>query len=1055
MVGSSFNVMILVLLLLGWAVFFWLLIRLLIPKHPAQDNPLKAQTPLPPQVPDFSAPATSPTSVATAVSQPTSRPVAGSAEEGILLAVEVPKENEITPLAAELMFASLHGIYRPEIEKMRGVSQERVSFELQAKEKSIRFFVWVPKSLHGYVEGQIYAQYPGVNVTEIKDYSNIDKLPAGLSAASAYLNLTREDIFPIISFISFEVDPLAAITSTLSKLAGDSQIWVQILTRPENDHWRNRAIDYITAIKTGRKDFATTLAKNLTSLAGDVFKAAISGGAQHTDDHGEKKVELSPGVDMALKEIEAKSSKLGFKTMIRIVALDTDPTAAQQKLDLVVGSFKQFNSTNLNGFIAAPIAESAQEVLGDYVNRRFNAPGYVLNVAELASIYHLPSQSVTTPNIVWAGAKKGEPPATLPLVDEVPAAELTPIGITNFRGTEEKFGIKIKDRRRHVYIIGKSGSGKSVLLQNMTLDDINEGRGVAVVDPHGDYVDYIAERIPSNRIQDVVLFDPNDKEFPIAFNILEVEDPKYKVITASGVVGVFKKIFGESWGPRLEYWLSSAVLALLDYPNATLMMIPQLFVDRDFRDQVIAAVQDPIIKSRWINEYNKLDQKQQSETISPILNKVGQFLSTSIIRNVVGQPNSSINVRSILDDGKILLVKLTKGLIGEDNAALLGALIVTKIQLAAMSRADIADATQRKDFFLYVDEFQNFATDAFATILSEARKYGLCLTVAHQYIAQLSEAVSKSIFGNVGTIISFRVGADDGAFLKQEFMPTFDEQDLVNLNIYNIYLKLSIDGVTANAFSAGTLPPSTEKTGNINNVIQESRKRYGRHVDMVQKDMQDVQDSINAGRHVGPVIAPAGQERPVSSPTQDNKSNQPESTQRPQQEVIPPNQPPQVKPVTETETPQAPMSQYGPAPEARPMPKPKSGSDVLKGLISKIEKTRGDTFAPEDKKDVKDTLVNDLPGATGFGDAFKKAQEDKGQSRPMPEDKFEQFGQPRPPVSSSPQRQPYRPQQGGQNRPPMNSGNQPRPNVPRPPEVRKPIPENRDLNRPPSPDSTR
>ncbi len=890
------------------------------------------------------------------------------------------------------MFSSLHGIYRPEVEKKRGVAQERLSFELHAKEKAIRFLVWVPRSLHGYVEGQIYAQYPGVNVTEVKDYAVADKASTGLATASTYLTLNKEDIFPIKSFDSFEVDPLAAITSTLSKLTGDAQIWVQIIMKPENDQWRNRAINYITAIRAGRKGFASSLMKNVAGLAGDVLKTAISGTAPESSI--DKKVELSPGVEAALKEIETKSAKLGFRTMIRIVAMDVDPVAAQQKLDLVVGSFKQFNTTNLNGFSAMIVKDPKPDTLGRYARREFNLPGYVLNVAELASIYHMPSKTVTTPNIVWAGAKKGEPPATLPLVDEVPAAELTPIGITNFRGNEEKFGIKIKDRRRHTYMIGKSGSGKSVLLQNMTLDDINEGRGVAVVDPHGDYVDYIAERIPNDRVDDVVLFDPNDKEYPIAFNILEIEDPKYKVITASGVVGVFKKIFGESWGPRLEYWLSSAVLALLDYPNATLMMIPQLFVDRDFRDQVIASIEDPVIKSRWINEYNKLDQKQQSETISPILNKVGQFLSTSIIRNVVGQSKSSINIRSILDDGKILLVKLTKGLIGEDNAALLGALVVTRIQLAAMSRADIADQTKRKDFFLYVDEFQNFATDSFATILSEARKYGLCLTVAHQYIAQLSEAVAKSIFGNVGTIIAFRVGADDASALKQEFLPTFDEQDLVNLNIYSIYLKLSIDGVTANAFSALTLPPLSDKTGNLNRVIQESRKKYGKRVEEVQQEMQDVQTQIDANRYTGPIIA----SKPMTTT--------------------------EIPKVSSTPSPSGTVSPTLPTPPSAPLPpqstmlaaKPKSGSDVLKGLIAKIEKGRGDTFAPEDKKVVKDTLVGDLPGEPGFGEAFKKAQGQKDVPEESTTDAaLEQFGE----SPSRPDRRPPFRRPNGGSRPPF------------------------------------
>jgi len=843
-------------------------------------------------------------------------------KEGVLLAIEVPKDSEITALAAELMFASLHGIYRPENERSR-TGQEYISFELQAKEKSIRFFVWTPRHLQGYVEGQIYAQYPGVTIHEFKDYAS--KTEEGIAAVGADLQLTKEDLFPIKSFESFEVDPLSAITATLSKLEGNAQIWVQVLIRPENDNWRDRAVNYITAVRAGRKGFGATLAKSLAGLASDVVKTAVSGVPATPATPGvEKRVELAPGVEEALKRVEEKSTKLGFRAMIRIVAIGSDPAVARQKLDLVVGSFKQFNTINLNGFTAIPEPVTERNLLAQYAARAFSLPGFVLNVAELASIYHLPNKSVSTPHIVWVGAKKGEPPANLPLADETPAEVLTNLGITNFRGSQEKFGVKISDRRRHIYVVGKSGTGKSTLLQNMAVDDITEGRGVAVVDPHGEYVDYVLDRIPDERIDDVVVFDPNDKEFPVGFNILEVEDVRYKLVTASGVVGVFKKIFGESWGPRLEYWLSSAILALLDFPGATLVMVPRLFVDDAFREEVIAQVQDPIIKNRWLTEYNKLDQRQRNETISPILNKVGQFLSSGIIRNIVGQTKSTINMRKLMDDGKLLLVKLSKGLIGEDNAALLGALIITKLQLAAMSRADSITAS-RKDFFLYVDEFQNFATDSFATILSEARKYGLSLTLAHQYIAQLSEVVSKAVFGNVGTLISFRVGSDDAAFLTKEFAPVFTEQDLVNLDVFNIYVKLSIDGLTAGAFSAVTLPPSAEKNNNRGRVLEQSRKKYSARAAGVEENIRTVQAGTGAA---SPARRPSGQPVPPGA------------------SVAPVSKAPNI-----------------------------SG---LKSLISTIERKRQERLGPKQKEDLAKTLVEDLKSEpTSFKEALEKAKEQK------------------------------------------------------------------------------
>ncbi|MBU1083233.1 type IV secretion system DNA-binding domain-containing protein [Patescibacteria group bacterium] len=445
-------------------------------------------------------------------------------------------------------------------------------------------------------------------------------------------------------------------------------------------------------------------------------------------------------------------------------------------------------------------------------------------------------------------------------MDEVPAEELTVLAKTNFRGEDEKFGIKLKDRARHVYVIGKSGTGKSTLLENMLIDDIRERRGAAVIDPHGDLVDTVLEYVPSYRANDVIVFDVGDRDFPIAVNMFEITDPKYKVVVASGVVGIFKKIFGYSWGPRLEYWLSSAILALLDYPEPTLMMVPKIFTDKAFREKVVAKVQDPLIKDRWMNEYSKLDQRQQAETISPILNKVGQFLSSPIIRNIVGQPKSAIYFRKLMDEGKILLVKLSKGLIGEDNAALLGSMIITQIQLAAMSRADVPES-ERPDFYLYVDEFQNFATDSFQMILSEARKYHLSLTLANQYMAQLSPEIGSAIRGNVNTMIAFRVGPEDAGPLETEFAPVFTATDLVNLNMFNIYLKISIDNLTTDAFSAQTLPLPTDKNNIQDKITAISREQYAKPVSFVE----------------GKIISnfgPAIQQQPESKRYPDNRGYQ-------------------------------------------------------------------------------------------------------------------------------------------------------------------------------------
>lgn len=406
---------------------------------------------------------------------------------------------------------------------------------------------------------------------------------------------------------------------------------------------------------------------------------------------------------------------------------------------------------------------------------------------------------------------------------------------TTFRNEMKKFGIKPDDRRRHMYLIGKTGMGKSTVQENMIIEDIRAGRGVAVVDPHGDLAERIIEYIPSDRINDVIYFNPADIEYPIAFNVVEQVDPNVRYLVASGLVGVFQKLWADSWGPRLEYILRNTILAVLDYPGSTLLAVTRMLSDKLFRRKVVAKIQDPVVKAFWVNEFAGYADKFASEAVSPIQNKVGQFLSSSLIRNIVGQVRSSIDMRKVMDEGKILIMNLSKGRIGEDNSALLGAIMITKIQLAAMSRVDVPE-DKRKDFYLYIDEFQNFSTDSFANILSEARKYRLNLIMAHQYIEQLGDVVRAAVFGNIGTMVVFRIGAADAEELDKEFAPTFTIEDLVNLPKYEMYLKLMIDGITSDPFSARGLPPLSEeeKTGNKDKVIKVCREKYAKKRDIVE-----------------------------------------------------------------------------------------------------------------------------------------------------------------------------------------------------------------------------
>ncbi len=401
--------------------------------------------------------------------------------------------------------------------------------------------------------------------------------------------------------------------------------------------------------------------------------------------------------------------------------------------------------------------------------------------------------------------------------------DITLFAKTTFRNQLTRFGIKTDDRRRHMYLIGKTGMGKTNMMENMVIADIRAGRGVGVVDPHGEFAERILDFVPENRVDDVIYFNPADIDWPIAFNPLERIDMEHRHLIASGMMGVFKKIWPDVWSARMEYILNNSLLALLEYPSSTLLGIMRMLAEKNYRQKITENLQDPVIKSFWINEFARYTQRLETEAVAAIQNKVGQFVSNPLIRNIVGQTHSAIDMRKVMDEGKILIINIAKGKIGEDNSALLGAMMITKLQLAAMSRVD-TPMEERRDFYLYVDEFQNFSTESFANILSEARKYRLNLILAHQYIEQLDEKVRAAIFGNVGTVVCFRVGAEDAEFLEKEFMPQFTAQDLVNLAKYNIFIKLMIDGIATKPFSAQTIEPAEPSAESFKDVIIENSR---------------------------------------------------------------------------------------------------------------------------------------------------------------------------------------------------------------------------------------
>lgn len=812
--------------------------------------------------------------------------------DSVLLMLEIPKENDKKELAAEQLFASLHGILRDKSElKSSGGIQEHLSFEIVSTAGQIRFYVWVPKILQNFVEGQIYSQYPTVQIHKMnEDY--VDDRTKYPVCYSSELTLTENEALPIKTFDNFEVDPLAGITGTLAKLSPDKseELWIQILTRPIADDWHKNTTDkWIQGVKSGKRPLLDATGIDWTWIV-EALAALFRPPAGGTN--SETVVELSERDKTRISKAEEKATKLGYEVKIRLAYLGQDQVEAKLNMQALVGTFKQYNSTSLNGFKQSGGSFNPAD-LDAYKMRRFSNRGFILNISELASVYHLPHTSVETPNIVWATSKTAEPPAKLPVLtgDDHQDANISAFGLTNFRGINHQFGLYRRDRSRHVYIIGQTGAGKSGLLELLALSDIFHNQGYCIIDPHGDFAIDNLRFIPESRVKDVVYFNPADTAFPVAFNPLEISDPSRKPNICSEVIGVLKRMFGESWGPRLEHILRYTLLALLDRPSTTLLDISRLLTDKDFRKETLDYCKDVTVLQFWKHEFGQWNEKQVNESIAPVLNKVGAFTANPIIRNIIGQPKSSFDIRKIMDEGKILVVNLSKGLIGEDNAGILGAFLVTKVQLAAMSRSDIPLVEDRRPFYLYVDEFQNFATDSFAVILSEARKYGLNLTVANQYVSQMTDSVRDAVFGNVGTTISFRVSADDAPILAKQFEPTFEESDIIQLNNRHFVISMIIEGEKVPAFSATTLSIPSTPADNFDAIVAHSRENFARS----RMDVEaEIRETIEQSEKYKKELADSGRQDPKL--------------------VIDTGSKPVFKPIFNTE--QKPNLKYNPTPQA-------------------------------------------------------------------------------------------------------------------------------------------
>jgi hypothetical protein len=714
-----------------------------------------------------------------------------------------------------------------------------VSLEIGRYGEHVALFCRTHGRLRGTVQELIYAQYP-----ECK----IEAIPvSALSPQSGHRTWNRElrlvpDIFPIKRYSQFEdalnrttADPLTAILSTVAREGADQlRGHVQIIIRPARDKARARAIRSLRRLACPFFRSHPRLAHLYATWARSpsVFARILSRtlGVCARKAPAERELTTSTArLHEREDDLQAASNKLAqhlFET--RIIVAVSGPkelsNQARRKLSKIVGAVSQFSLPRLGVLRAVRV-------------RRLRRSGFLMSTEEIATLWHPPTQTVRAPTLASVESRELEPPAVLPSPKTQP--EIAVLGRVAFRSRRERFGILPDDRRRHVAILGKTGQGKTTLLHNLIASDIQAGNGIALIDPHGDLADSVLAAVPRHRTNDVVLFDAGDAGFPLSFNPLQSRTAEQRPLVASGVLSAFKKLYGDSWGPRLEHILRNALLALLEIPGSSLVSLLRLLGDGRYRKAIAERLSDPVVRSFWQREFAGMPPKLQAEAISPIQNKVGHFVSSPLLRNIVGQARSTLDIRSVMDSGQVLIVNLSKGRIGEDASTLLGSLLISSVQIAAMSRAELAE-TDRRDFYMYVDEFQNFATDSFATILSEARKYRLSLTIANQYLAQMDEPTADAVFGNVGTLIAFQVGARDAEVLAEQFGGDLTAQDLMRLPRYHAYARLLIDGHPSLPFSMQTLPPraSSQDTRRPDIIRRTSRHRYSRAAAEVESEIE-------------------------------------------------------------------------------------------------------------------------------------------------------------------------------------------------------------------------
>jgi len=710
-----------------------------------------------------------------------------------ILEIRLPQSNEFTLEAASSLYSNfVQGTSLSFFDKLLSRKKTILSLEVLLKDGQIHFYIVTPEKNLEFFRSQILAQYPSAITKATSDYlSGIE------SPLISQLTLAKSYAYPIKSARDFrDTDPLASVLAPLSRSNRPDDFFLyQILLSPAPKNWQG------SITSTIQNGILVDKEKN--------FRQA----------HPDKQV------------FENKIQFPGLLTQINL--LSNNPGL----ITSVASSFGTYTSPRGN-FIkeVTPGLFTKKKLLKSILTRDFASLNtQILNTDELSVLWHFPSKFTRLPNIAWGQNLFADPPENLPVADGLSDEEkqkITFFAKTEYRNKDSIYGIREgEDRRRHTYIIGKSGTGKTTLIANMAIDDIRKGRGVAIIDPHGDLCNTILDYVPKSRHNDCVYFNPSDPEYVYPLNVLEAQNDSQRELVASGVLSIFKKLYGNvSWGPRLEHILRNAVLTLVNTPGSNMVNIVDILTNKDYRQKVVSELQNPTLKNFWLNEFDRMDAKFQAESVSPILNKVGQFIASTNIRNTLNHPVSKVRIQDIMDQKKILIADLSTGKLGEDNSALLGALLITQIQLSAMNRV-FQNQEDRSDFYLYVDEFQNFATESFIKILSEARKFKLNLIIANQYMSQLDRPIHDAILGNVGSIISFVVGNQDAFILSKEFGQTnFPPEDLVQLGKYQIINKLSIDSETTSPFYATTLPPLACKNQGRESLIKNSQQRWGKKI---------------------------------------------------------------------------------------------------------------------------------------------------------------------------------------------------------------------------------